>query len=207
MTDRRRNTLVLLLVAGLLLGSFVAIVAKKTRLGLDLKGGTSLVYQAKPTRQSQVTGDAISRSIDIMRKRVDTLGVAEPEIQRTGSDQIDVSLPDVQNAGEAARIVGKTAQMYFYDWEANVIGPNGKPDPTNQAVTGGQIAGQPSSSALTQYQAVLRAAKRPAQSNPNETATGPTYYMVDTQAKKVLAGPAASLGDLRAAVRQRKVLP
>src|SRR5437879_2246756 len=113
MTDRRRNTFVLLLVAGLLVGSVVAIVAKKTRLGLDLKGGTSLVYQAKPTRQSKVTGDAISRSIDIMRKRVDTLGVAEPEIQRTGADQIDVSLPDVQNAGQAARIVGKTAQLYF----------------------------------------------------------------------------------------------
>ena len=207
MTDRRRNTLVLLLVAGLLIGSFVAILAKKTRLGLDLKGGTSLVYQAQPTRQSQVTGDAISRSIDIMRKRVDTLGVAEPEIQRTGSDQIDVSLPDVQNAGEAARIVGKTAQMYFYDWEANVIGPNGKPDPTNQAVTGGQIAGQPSSAALTLYQAVLRAAKRPAQNNPNETATAPILYLVDTKAQKVLAGPAASRADLQATLRQKKILP
>src|SRR5215203_1797209 len=111
MTDRRRNLFVLLLVAGLLLASVAVIAAKETRLGLDLKGGVSLIYQAKATKQSQVTGDAIDRSLEIMRKRVDQLGVAEPEIQRSGSDQIDVSLPDVKNADEAAGQVGTTAQM------------------------------------------------------------------------------------------------
>ena len=55
MTDRRRNVFILTLVAGLLAASLVAIVAQKTRLGLDLKGGVSLVYQAKPTKQTQVT--------------------------------------------------------------------------------------------------------------------------------------------------------
>src|SRR3954454_18209451 len=97
MTDRRRNVFVLLLVAGLLIGSVAVILTKKTRQGLDLKGGVELVYQAKPTKFSQVTGDAINRSLDIMRERVDQLGVAEPEIQRSGSDQIVVSLPDVKN--------------------------------------------------------------------------------------------------------------
>ena len=79
MTDRRRNLFVLLLVAGLLVASLAVIATKPTRLGLDLKGGVSLIYQAKPTKQSQVTGDAIDRSLDIMRKRVDQIGVAEPE--------------------------------------------------------------------------------------------------------------------------------
>src|SRR5512132_77022 len=121
MTDRRRNLFVLLLVAGLLAGSLVVAATKPTRLGLDLKGGVSLIYQAKPTKQSAVTGDAIDRTLDIMRKRVDQLGVAEPEIQRSGSDQIDVSLPDVKNADEAASQVGTTAQLYFYDWEGSVL--------------------------------------------------------------------------------------
>ena len=104
MTDRRRNLFVLLLVAGLLVGVAGGHRRRKpTRLGLDLKGGVSLIYQAKPTKQSQVTGDAIDRSLDIMRKRVDQLGVAEPEIQRSGADQIDVALPDVKNADEARR--------------------------------------------------------------------------------------------------------
>src|SRR5204863_115243 len=82
------------LVLGLFLASVAVIAAKKTRLGLDLKGGVSLVYQAKPTKQAAVTSDAINRALDIMRERVDQLGVAEPEIQRSGPDQIDVSLPD-----------------------------------------------------------------------------------------------------------------
>ena len=81
MTDRRRNLLILLLVAGLLVASLAVIATKPTRQGLDLKGGVSLVYEAKPTRFSAVTSDSINRTIDIMRERVDTLGVAEPEIR------------------------------------------------------------------------------------------------------------------------------
>ena len=96
MTDRRRNGLILLLVAGLIAASAVVVATKKTRLGLDLKGGVELVYQAKPTpAQPKVTQDAVNRSIDIMRERVDQLGVSEPEIQRSGRDQIAVGLADV----------------------------------------------------------------------------------------------------------------
>ncbi|HEV7772491.1 MAG TPA: hypothetical protein VGO48_04260, partial [Conexibacter sp.] len=111
MTDRRRNLIVLALVGVLLVLSLAVIIpgsplSKKTRQGLDLKGGTSLVYQAKPTKFSKVTSDSIQRTMDIMRERVDSLGVAEPEIQRSGSDQIDVSLPDVSNADQAQQQVG-----------------------------------------------------------------------------------------------------
>ena len=141
MTDRRRNLFVLLLVAGLLAGSLFVVATKETRLGLDLKGGVSLIYQAKPTKQSTVNSDAINRTLDIMRERVDQLGVAEPEIQRSGNDQIDVSLPDVKNADEAANQVGTTAQMYFYDWEPNVLNADCKPAPTDANVTGGPVAG------------------------------------------------------------------
>src|SRR5215470_292107 len=122
MTDRRRNLFILLIVAGLLVGSIAVIIAKPTRLGLDLKGGVSLIYQAKPTKQSKVTSDAINRSLDIMRKRVDQLGVSEPSIQRSGADQIDVSLPAAKNAAEAAAQVGTTAHMWFYDWEGSIHG-------------------------------------------------------------------------------------
>ena len=77
-----------------------------------------------------------------MRKRVDQLGVAQPEIQRSGADEIDVALPDVSDAGRAEQEVGKTAQLYFYDWEPNVIGADGKPAPTRRArSTGGAQAG------------------------------------------------------------------
>ena len=108
-----------------------------------------------------------------MRKRVDALGVAQPEIQRTGSDEIDVALPNVSNARRAEAQVGKTALLYFYDWEPNVIGPDGKPAPTEASVTGGANAGLLGTSGLPQYQAVLRAAKRPAIMRKNDTTLSP----------------------------------
>jgi SecD/SecF fusion protein len=113
MTDRRRNLLILLVVAGLIAASVAVIATKKTRLGLDLKGGVELVYKARPTAQSKVTPESLNRAIDIMRKRVDQLGVAQPEIQRSGGEEIDVALPNVTNAARAEQEVGKTAQLYF----------------------------------------------------------------------------------------------
>ncbi|HTR72608.1 MAG TPA: hypothetical protein VMG80_03355, partial [Solirubrobacteraceae bacterium] len=161
MTDRRRNLFVLLLVAGLFAASVVVIATMPTKLGLDLKGGVQLVYEGKPTAQAKVDSESLERSIDIMRKRVDQLGVAQPEIQRSGAREITVSLPDVSNAARAEAEVGRTAQLYFYDWEPNVIGPTGKPaGATETTVTGGPAAGS-STYGLTEYQAVLRAAKRP----------------------------------------------
>ena len=203
MTDRRRNLFILLFVAGLLVLSGLVIATKPTVLGLDLKGGVSLVYQAKPTKQAQVTTESVDQTIEIMRKRIDTLGVSEPEIQRTGADQIDVSLPNVTNADQAAAQVGKTAQLYFYDWETNVLGPDCKPDPTNEAVTGGSSAGS-GQGALTQYAAVERAASCPETNTGKETTTG-SYYLVDNKAKKVLAGPQETKVDLNAEISTKNI--
>jgi len=208
MTDRRRNNLVLLIVAGLIVLSLIVIVgipgvikAKKTRLGLDLKGGVELVYQGKPTAQSKVNTESLNRSIDIMRTRVDQLGVSEPEIQRTGSSEIDVALPDVSNARRAEQEVGKTAQLFFYDWEPNVIGADGKPAPQETTATGGENAGA-AQYGLVEYQAVLRAAKRPPIIRKNDTTWTPgctaqqkggciygTWYLLDKTKETVLRGP------------------
>jgi SecD/SecF fusion protein len=203
MTDRRRNIFVLLLVAGLLAASIAVIATKQTRLGLDLKGGVSLIYQAKPTKQSQVTGDAIDRTLDIMRERVDQLGVAEPEIQRSGTDQIDVSLPDVQNADEAAQQVGTTAQMYFYDWEPNVLGADCRPAPQDAEVTGGAAAGT-GAGALSQYDAVVRASRCPERNIANATTSG-VFYLVDEKAKRVLAGPGETREDITQEIQNRNI--
>jgi SecD/SecF fusion protein len=206
MTDRRRNLFILLLVAGLLAASVAVIATKSTRLGLDLKGGVSLIYQAKPTKQSAVTGDAVQRTLDIMRERVDQLGVAEPEIQRSGDNQIDVSLPDVQNADEAAQQVGTTAQMYFYDWETNVLDAKCKPAPQDASVTGGPSAGSGIRGAggLDLFTAVTRASKCPARDFPNATTNG-LFYLVDTKAKKVLAGPDETRADLAREMQNKKI--
>src|SRR6476660_4220581 len=123
MGKRRRNLFVLLFVLGLVLLSGLVIASKPTRLGLDLKGGVELVYQATPTGQTkEVSGSDIDTSIEIIRERIDQLGVSEPEVSRLGTTEISVSLPDVTNAERAIDQVGTTAQLYFYDWEPNLIG-------------------------------------------------------------------------------------
>jgi SecD/SecF fusion protein len=203
MTDRRRNILILLFVVGLIFASIAVVLTKPTKLGLDLKGGTALVFQAKPTKQSQVTPEAVTRTIEIMRDRIDRFGVAEPEIQRTGEDQIDVALPGVENADQARNQVGKTAQLYFYDWEPNVLGPGCRPDPTNQSITGGPGAGG-GQGALTQYDAVRRAATCEPTNTGKETTSG-AYYLVDAKAEKVLAGPQESREDLSAEIEDRDI--
>jgi SecD/SecF fusion protein len=210
MTDRRRNTLILLIVAGLVAASGIVIAAKKTRLGLDLKGGVELVYKGRPTAQAQVTPESLNRAIDIMRKRVDQLGVAEPEIQRTGPAEIDVALPNVTNAARAQDQVGKTAQLHFYDWETNVIGPTGKPAPSEATVTGGPRAGE-SAFGQIEYKAVLRALKRPTIIRPSDTTyeRGCTpaqiggciygqWYLLEPKHEKVLQGPEDTEQDLYA---------
>ncbi len=202
MQDRRRNLLILLIVAGLIAGSIALVATKKTRLGLDLKGGVELVYKGRPTAQSKVDTESLNRAIDIMRKRVDQLGVSQPEIQRSGPEEIDVALPDVSNAARAEQEVGKTAQLQFYDWEPNVIGPAGTPaQPGETTVTGGPEAGG-AKYGLPEYQAVLRAAKRAAILRKSDTTweKGCTpqqvggciygsWYLLDTKHEKVLRGP------------------
>jgi SecD/SecF fusion protein len=201
LTARRRNLFILLLVAGILAGSIFAITSKPTKLGLDLRGGVELVYEAKPTpQQPTVTQDALDRAIDVMRDRVDALGVSEPEIQRSGANQISVGLPDVANADQAQQQVGQVAQLFFYDWEPNVIGPNGRPDPTDPSVTGGPSAGSPVA-ALSKYDALQRAAKRPAIEDGNNSHAG-QFYAVDDKDKEVLAGPADNAKELESDLDQ-----
>jgi SecD/SecF fusion protein len=199
MQDRRRNALILLIVLGLIAASVAVITAKKTRLGLDLKGGVELVYQGKPTAQSKVDNESLNRAIDIMRKRVDQLGVAQPEIQLTGVNEITVALPDVTNATRAQEEVGKTAQLQFYDWETNVVGPSGQPAGSSEpTVTGGANAGS-SLFGIPEYQAVQRAAKRPAILRAGDTTWSQgctplqvgsciygSWYLLDTKHEAVL---------------------
>src|SRR5829696_6216699 len=168
MSDRRRNIFILLTVAGLLAASLAVIFTKPTRLGLDLQGGVQLVYEARPTKQQPtVTQEALDRAVDIMRDRVDRLGVAEPELQRSGRNQIDVSLPGEKNAARAADQVGTTAQMFFYDWEKNVLDEDCKTN--EEQVNGGQ---QPISGL---YNAVKRASKCPPEVDTNNTHSGLFY--------------------------------
>src|ERR671933_2382070 len=203
MSDRRRSFFVLLLVVGLIAGSLVAVATRPTKLGLDLQGGVQLVYKGEPTpQQPQVTQEALNRALGIMRQRVDAFGVAEPGLQLLGANQIEVDLPGVKNADRAARQVGSTAQLFFYDWEANILDESCKTNPDQ--VDGGQ---QPVTGL---YQAVKRAAKCKPQADPNNVAAAaPRFYAFDKVSKRALANGQtfesrqAALDDLSTAERSR----
>ncbi|MFN8176200.1 MAG: protein translocase subunit SecD [Solirubrobacteraceae bacterium] len=205
MSPRSRNGLVLLFVAGLLVLSLMVILPgspaqKTTRLGLDLQGGVELVYQGKPTPQAKVDSASINRAIEIMRNRVDALGVAEPEIQRSGDDQITVGLPNVTNVQRAEKQVGTPAQLAFYDWEANVLTSNGKTaasqltaqDP--EAIRISQAAGDPSAG-MSLYKAVKLASKQPVRGGQDISRVGPQYWLFDAR-HRLIAGPDDSRKDL-----------
>src|SRR3954466_8542492 len=130
MSERRRSIFVLLIVADLIAASAVVIWRNPTVLGLDLKGGVQLVYKAEPTaQQPTITADAMQRSIALMRQRVNALGVSESDLNQSGQDQIEVNLPGVKDADAAAKQVGSTAQLFFYDWEANILDDKCKTNP------------------------------------------------------------------------------
>jgi preprotein translocase subunit SecD len=77
-------------------------------LGLDLQGGISVVLAPV----GDVKGGSVDVAVDIIRSRVDSLGVAEPEISRQGNN-IVVDLPGVKDRDKARRVVGKTAELRF----------------------------------------------------------------------------------------------
>ncbi len=187
MSNRRRNIFILAFVALLILGSGIAIATKKTTLGLDLKGGTELIFQARPTPQNPtIDGSDIDRAIEIIRKRTDAFGVSEPEISRVGSDSIRIGLPDVSNAAKASEQVGQTAQLHFYDWEPNVI-----PNPAKTNVPRSE------SSFGRYYDAVKLASTQTPECFQNKcTTSGPQYYLFNSQTHQWISGPAETKKDL-----------
>ncbi|MEM9713333.1 MAG: protein translocase subunit SecD, partial [Actinomycetota bacterium] len=107
---RRGLVVQLSLVALVAVGGLVAtlIAGNRPLLGLDLRGGVSVVLQ--PT--SDVDGDQLDQAIEVIRNRVDGLGVAEPDITRQG-DSIVVQLPGVDDSERALELVGQTAELRF----------------------------------------------------------------------------------------------
>src|SRR6201992_4276059 len=124
MGSRRQHVFVLLFVVALVILSGVVIATKETKLGLDLQCGLQLVYEGQPTgTATEVSGEDIEDSINIIEKRINSLGVSESEVARLGQKNITVGLPGITDATRAAEQVGTTAQLYFYDWETNLLGP------------------------------------------------------------------------------------
>src|SRR5215211_6379207 len=141
----RRNNLIVLALVVVLLGVaayFIFIdqpVTKSTQLGLDLQGGVSAQLQGSQAGGGKVTREEMQQAADLIRQRIDRLGVAAPDVRVQSENQIVVQIPGVKNPEEVIRIIGSTAQLGFYqvlaaDYQPNT--PDDEIDATKKDITG-----------------------------------------------------------------------
>jgi preprotein translocase subunit SecD len=114
---KRRPLVISLILALAVVAAAASVLAAGLRpvLGLDLQGGISAVYQPVLPEGAEIPDDfeqIIDETIEIIRSRVDSLGVAEPDISRSGTDVI-VQLPGVTDAERLRELIGRTAQLRF----------------------------------------------------------------------------------------------
>ncbi|MFD0071488.1 protein translocase subunit SecD [Streptomyces sp. NPDC127166] len=95
------------------------------RLGLDLRGGTRIVLQTEDGPTTRADAAATDRALEVLRKRVDGLGVAEPSLARSGERRIVVELPGLRDPRQAAETIGRTAQLTFHAVTGTARGPAG----------------------------------------------------------------------------------
>lgn len=129
MPSRRNSLLILGLVAVLLAAAVYLIflrqpVSQATQLGLDLRGGVSVQLEGFRTDGSEVEREEMERAVQVIRERVDSLGVTEPEIQIQGQDQVSVNIPGITDTERAVEVIGRTAQLGFYEVLAYEFQPN-----------------------------------------------------------------------------------
>jgi SecD/SecF fusion protein len=170
----RRYLTILAVLFAAIAGVVVLALFRSPTLGLDLQGGLEVILQAKAPKGRAITQDDLDRSIEIMRSRIDKIGVAEPEIRRQGSNQISVELPGVHDAGRAAELIGQTAQLQFYDLQGDALPPS---------ITAGG-PGQPATLVpTTQLITLLKSQEKQA-----EKGTPTAWYLYSSKGKR-LAGP------------------
>ena len=165
-------------VVGLLVAALIGVVLlaapgsplrQEPTLGLDLQGGLEVTLQAVPPPDRDLTEEDLNRSVDIMRNRVDKLGVTEPEIRTQGSDQIVIQLPGVRDPAAAAEIIGTTASLELYDLETSLVTPS-------ISIDGFPVAHQSLYDLLARVQARAQG-------------ESDAYYVVNPRTERVVRGP------------------
>lgn len=121
--------LLIVLITFGIIGSTGMGVAKGITLGLDLRGGFEILYQVKPIQAGQaLTQNTLKDTVSALMKRINIIGVSEPEISIEGKDRIRVKLAGVSNQEQARKLLGEPAKLAF-------VGPKGE-----ELMTGNDLA-------------------------------------------------------------------
>lgn len=109
-------------IYGLKIGEYKVIPVKEgINLGLDLQGGIYVLLEAQESEGQTVTNEKMMGAVEVIRGRVDELGVAEPIIARQGEKRIRVELPGVKDTEKALSIIGQTASLRFVGPDKSVV--------------------------------------------------------------------------------------
>ncbi len=112
---RRAPVIRALISLAVIAGSLFAAFTMPAKLGLDLRGGTQIVLETNDSPTVKANRESTERALEVLRRRVDALGVAEPSITRAGDRRIIVELPGLLDPGKAAEVLGRTAQLQFHE--------------------------------------------------------------------------------------------
>jgi protein-export membrane protein SecD len=123
MTKWSRIVIFLLLVVLTfgMVGGTVMDIARGITLGLDLQGGFEILYEVIPRNGQEVTSDLISHTVAALDRRVNVIGVSEPDIRPEGTNRIRVKLAGIDNPDEARRLLSTEAHLTFRDQDDNEL--------------------------------------------------------------------------------------
>lgn len=113
--------LILVFLAGII-GTTSNGIINNIKLGLDLQGGFEVLYEVEAAKEGQkIDKETLIHTTDALNRRVNVLGVSEPNIQIEGDDRIRVQLPGVQDQNQAREVLGTQATLTFRDVNDNVM--------------------------------------------------------------------------------------
>ena len=106
----------------LLISAYLCIpIFKHTNYGLDLQGGFEVLYQIEPLDGKELNSDMVYNTYKAILKRVDILGVNEPEISIEDGNRIRIALAGITNKDEAREVISSTAVLSFRDYSDNLL--------------------------------------------------------------------------------------
>ena len=114
------TSLILTLVVVLICFCFIPLF-NNLKFGLDLQGGFEILYKVDSIDGSKMTNEKLKATYKTLSKRIDSLGVSEPEITIEGKDKIRVKLAGVKNPEEARSQLSTVATLSFRDTEDNLL--------------------------------------------------------------------------------------
>ena len=101
---------------------FISPLINKINFGLDLQGGFEVLYEVEPLNsEDELTNDMLYSTYKAILKRIDVLGVSEPEITIEGDNRIRIKLAGIKNANDARNTISSTAVLSFRDANDNLL--------------------------------------------------------------------------------------